>query len=1156
MDVYKVFKAAVEADDAAGAEFIGQVVYDFMADFAELHRQEITDTLAPWALDRVMVAKRALGRSYVESTVAGEYPDEGVHKAAEWLVGLERFVVAATRGDEVSKGFEWFNFDGTRKQVRVNRDARGRFARGINQNPSNPMDVAEISNQPNRQSPSIKGLFKDGKLDLSGSTLTPAEVNRHQAQWDQATNAANELKAAYGSGGSLDGVDLVLTIADGNGDIRVVHTPLKDVKSKKDGGIGDLGSLRPSVRESILSVELAPGRNMDEKQATRLAAFNMLGGAGGSALAELAFTDEALLRDLKSSLAMPDYRTSDKSALSRVFGVLESGGRVLEGVSGAERLGQAAHLIGVLGPQAEEVLGPYVKRSAYRYRGTETTPPVMLRQALASPDMQMAEKIAYGTLSNEDVKRVEDSKNSPMTRDALRWAGEGLRGDSLVMQVRADEVSAFLAQTLPQDTAIAELSQRSGQVLPSQGIIIDAEGKIVSQSVGFTDDHYLPFDLANLGRLRGGQYVRTRQQGGLTGEDIYTAVMTGARQVQVVSSSGVFTLEFASDFRGARGNSDKARGMYDRYLKILDAVDASGMYLEDISPVEQATLRDQARKRNRGKSDAEIEAAYEVLLDEKRREMGQITTDDVKELTSQTLAEMRVDRLNLANGTQVSDEEVIARMPGGQRRAFDAALAEKIEERRNMKANRLRLNAEGYEKALQTLQAQFPYFIQRTNYMPLGDLPGLGKEAPMTRRFTSDQGYARPGALRANGVMSGFYNGSGPNTPSKPRRGEEKATAPAVGTDGGPQAPQSPQAPKQEDTKEVSQPAVDTFTDAGVAEKLNARREKIAESTTKKVRDLSLALGKIARGSAPSNDVNGSFDAVADSRPEAAWWLISNMDSAKVRDALSDPKTRLLAAQALADEEAMSWALKQALGTFGGEFAFNELGDIGGAKNQADATRWLVGQGKELANLIALQSIEQTPSGNPEQDALHRGAVPLALPGIRDLSTKEDFDAYAKENPATFTLARDLALTPEGEYEDIVTIGDKASKMIDAMIKVDAGVQRHRAEGGNSDIADFVDEDAWDEAFQGLALTPDAAYEFDLLEEANIVQEAWNLAAVGRALEVGLNGGDVFPKGGTRLFAKAAPRVRVLGPESALAAVVASRVAKGLEPVPAVALLR
>jgi hypothetical protein len=40
-------------------------------------------------------------------------------------------------------------------------------------------------------------------------------------------------------------------------------------------------------------------------------------------------------------------------------------------------------------------------------------------------------------------------------------------------------------------------------------VIIDADGDVVSQAVGFSDDHYLPFDLANLTRLRGGQYVRT-----------------------------------------------------------------------------------------------------------------------------------------------------------------------------------------------------------------------------------------------------------------------------------------------------------------------------------------------------------------------------------------------------------------------------------------------------------------------------------------------------------------------------------------------------------------------------------------------------------------------------------------------------------------------
>ena len=55
--------------------------------------------------------------------------------------------------------------------------------------------------------------------------------------------------------------------------------------------------------------------------------------------------------------------------------------------------------------------------------------------------------------------------------------------------------------------------------------------------------------------------MRTRAAGGPTTEDIYTGLLTGARQVQVVSNSGVFTVEFDPDLRGGRRYTDKAARM-------------------------------------------------------------------------------------------------------------------------------------------------------------------------------------------------------------------------------------------------------------------------------------------------------------------------------------------------------------------------------------------------------------------------------------------------------------------------------------------------------------------------------------------------------------------------------------------------------------------
>ena len=82
------------------------------------------------------------------------------------------------------------------------------------------------------------------------------------------------------------------------------------------------------------------------------------------------------------------------------------------------------------------------------------------------------------------------------------------------------------ARSCPAQAALYNLQLASGNTPPSEGVIINANGQIVTQAVGYGDDHYLPFNLKNLKALKGGEYIRTRSVGGLTSEDIYTGLIS------------------------------------------------------------------------------------------------------------------------------------------------------------------------------------------------------------------------------------------------------------------------------------------------------------------------------------------------------------------------------------------------------------------------------------------------------------------------------------------------------------------------------------------------------------------------------------------------------------------------------------------------------
>ena len=157
-----------------------------------------------------------------------------------------------------------------------------------------------------------------------------------------------------------------------------------------------------------------------------------------------------------------------------------------------------------------------------------------------------------------------------------------------------------------------------------------------ARPLGVGDDTYLPFDYNNMKRsMRGGQYVRTRVQGGLTGEDIAAAVGNGARMATVVSSSGVHTIEFDPNLRGARGGSDKARSMYRRYLQILDAVENSGMYTQDIDPREKAKLRSRAAEITGSHQGDDFDSTYKKLESEARAQASELTEDEMDGLMTQ-----------------------------------------------------------------------------------------------------------------------------------------------------------------------------------------------------------------------------------------------------------------------------------------------------------------------------------------------------------------------------------------------------------------------------------------------------------------------------------------------------------------------------------------
>lgn len=395
------------------------------------------------------------------------------------------------------------------------------------------------------------------------------------------------------------------------------------------------------------------------------------------------------------------------------------------GAGAAALAGDVGQFAGSFGPEAERVIGPSMRKTAYRYRGTER--PV---------DTEL-----------NSIRRQELGNH----RRQSGISPEAMDGDFKTEVSRAAAVQ-YLSSKLP-SKQLGGLQRESGKLPPSEGVIINADGSVITQAVGYQEDHYLPFNLKNLKGMKGGSYVRTRSSGGLTSEDIYTGLMSGARSVTVVSRSGVFTLDFEDDFRGQRRYSDKARQMVDRYEKTLDAIQSETVSSRGLDPAERAQIRD------------EVESEFSYLADSNdgRKQIEQTIKAREKEfrasthLTSAEIKAIDEQAREVANTRNFQTMEMrgMKRLPDNEEERYKVVRSELIGNAMDAKSkNTHRLDGEGYATALNALREQYPYFIKEPRVQTNREGLQLSNE--------TDTGYVSPGANRPNAVREGYFGVAGP----------------------------------------------------------------------------------------------------------------------------------------------------------------------------------------------------------------------------------------------------------------------------------------------------------------------------------------------------------------------------------------------------------
>ena len=681
--------------------------------------------------------KEILKRMVVEGSISKSMTDQSVQAVIEAVDLIEK----ADNGYTL-----WERQENTRRQW---RDRSGRWR---------PMGNVTVA-------PSTGSRMDDAKFnDITPKHFTPAQTkgfNRDAAARYQ--NAYAQVAGALGNvnTGQNPEMSAVLTWNDGTVQELLGNRPEDlfrpaDFKDKELARV-DFYTLGESATEPSSTYDAMRSFGMPNRMADE-AAYQVNSGALNQG------NVKGLNQGLIESANMEQY---GESGLTRGFKRLGAASGFAESVFGnsddprVKAAIAAGKWAGNYGPEAEKVLGPHARKSAYRYRGVERKPDQRLGNAFRSA-------VSTATTPSDVRTRII----YPRVKEEVVGRGENRR--VLGVPVESPVINYFRS-ILPREELL-HLHTNSGAIAPSQGIIIDSKGGLATQAVGYGDDHYLPFNLKNLKSLKGGEYIRTRTLGGPTTEDVYTGMVSGARAFTVVSHSGVYTVEFADDFRGGRRLNDKSARMVKRYAMLLDSLNAEQVTLTDVPPDRKKELMARALGRFPGDDDA-VRASrdkyFHRLVDDERREPK--PSAEQKQIWAQEFLDTKAANFRTVSGEEATWNNVRGRMmaqivsetgddPEYVAQQFstpDGAIVAsgwgeeykkytQTKEREYVAQQKpLKLNGEGYYLALQALQEQFPYYISNVEYRPW--------EKPSGQ---TDQGYVKPKYNRARAIKDGFWDPS------------------------------------------------------------------------------------------------------------------------------------------------------------------------------------------------------------------------------------------------------------------------------------------------------------------------------------------------------------------------------------------------------------
>ena len=449
-DIVNVFAKAFEEDPIGTSMLIDETVYNYMVDQAEQIAPLLESFHATVASEKIAIAKAALAKQYVEKAVNGEYPDDNMLQVAEWLRGAEVYAVNAVQKYDIAKSEIWHK-DGREVVSNQKRGLDGRWIRSIDTKEKSGV----LDKTPDKLSPRLRGghvLVNPATGDRAwADSVTPEmqeQLKQHQYQWESASKYVRELYEKFSPSDRHDVKVVVGVLSNGK------YNPQEFSLAGGRHGLPDL-NIDPT-EDKILSVSLAAETNDPEVQ-SKVSRFNMMGSITDSS--KMAQVAAAMNRDqFRGAFGRREMSPEGNNKLSEFFSRLSSASNLLS-VVGGDKLGRFAEFAGEFGPEASEVLGPYARQAAYRYRGTEKEPDLHLATDFRSYPMRVAQAAAAGNekavaaLNSGGIPNKPGGKNEMdiVTGSARKWANATrdfgpLTEDEMMLNVRSDVAARHLCK--------------------------------------------------------------------------------------------------------------------------------------------------------------------------------------------------------------------------------------------------------------------------------------------------------------------------------------------------------------------------------------------------------------------------------------------------------------------------------------------------------------------------------------------------------------------------------------------------------------------------------------------------------------------------------------------------------------------------------------